>query len=276
MSIPTQNRNRGLATPSWARTGVCPGLRRELRLSLAAARGQRTAAGADPGRHGHRPPGQRRHQRSDPVVVPDLTGAPGETVQAVPGARTARQVLAAISGFFMFLHLNRYRIIVIIPQRVLILDAGPDSMRTARGVAAGLPRSTRLGPPSGLWHVIPAAGRTSGSTAAFQRHPGRRRGRLTRLRQSRWPAAIVWDEIRSGSGIKAFAGVLRLSEAALSRFARGGFHVSAVQVSERHAPAGLTSAARLSAAASAELPTPFPVFSLVVAGARRFRRGPVR
>ena len=76
MSIPAQNRNRGHATPSWARTGVCPGLRRELRLSLAAARGQRTAAGADPGRHGHRPPGQRRHQRSDPVVVPDLTGAP--------------------------------------------------------------------------------------------------------------------------------------------------------------------------------------------------------
>ena len=194
----------------------------------------------------------------------------------MPGARTASQVLAAVSGFFMFLHLNRYRIIVIIPQRVLILDAGPDSMRTARGVAAELPRSTRLGPASGLWHVIPAAGRTSGSTAAFQRHPGRRRGRLTRLRQSRWPTAIVWDAIRSGSGIKAFAGVLRLSEAALSRFARGGFHVSAVQVSERHAPAGFTSAARLSAAASAELPTPFPVFSLVVAGARRFRRGLVR
>jgi hypothetical protein len=276
MSIPAQNRNRRHATPSWARTGACPGLRRELRLSLAAARGQRTAAGADPGRHGHRPPGQRRRQRPDPVVVPGLTGAPGETVQAVPGARTASQVLAAVSGFFMFLHLNRYRIIVIIPQRVLILDAGPDSMRTARGVAAGLPRSTRLGPASGLWHVISAAGRTSGSTAAFQRHPGRRRGRLTRLRRSRWPAAIAWDAIRSGSGIKAFAGVLRLSEAALSRFARGGFHVSAVQLSERHAPAGLTSAARLSAAASAELPTPFPVFSLVVAGARRFRRGLVR
>ena len=190
----------------------------------------------------------------------------------MPGARTASQVLAAVSGFFMFLHLNRYRIIVIIPQRVLILDAGPDSMRTARGVAAELPRSTRLGLASGLWHVIQAAGRTSGSTA-FQRHPGRRRGRLTRLRQSRWPTAIVWDAIRSGSGIKALAGVLRLSEAALSRFARGGFHVSAVQVSERHAPAGFTSAARLSAGASAELPTPFPAFSLIVAGARRFRRG---
>jgi hypothetical protein len=36
--------------------------------------------------------------------------------------------------------------------------AGRDSMRTARGVVAELPRSTRLGPASGLWHVIPAAG----------------------------------------------------------------------------------------------------------------------
>jgi hypothetical protein len=83
---------------------------------------------------------------------------PGETVQVVLGAQTASQLLAAVSGFFMFLHLNRYRILVITPQRVLILDAGRDSMRIARGVVAELPRSTRLGPASGLWHVIPAAG----------------------------------------------------------------------------------------------------------------------
>ena len=82
---------------------------------------------------------------------------PGETVQAVLGAQTASQLLAAVGGFFMFLHLNRYRILVITPQRVLILDAGRDNMRTARGVVAELPRSTRLGPASGLSHVIPAA-----------------------------------------------------------------------------------------------------------------------
>jgi hypothetical protein len=61
---------------------------------------------------------------------------PGETVQAVLGAQTASQLLAAVSGFFMFLRLNRYRILVITPQRVLILDAGRDSMRTAHGVVA--------------------------------------------------------------------------------------------------------------------------------------------
>jgi hypothetical protein len=83
---------------------------------------------------------------------------PGETVQAVLSAQTASQLLAAVSGFFMFLRLNRYRIVAVTSQRVLILDAGWASMKTARGVVAELPRSTRLGPASGLWHVIPAAG----------------------------------------------------------------------------------------------------------------------
>jgi hypothetical protein len=83
---------------------------------------------------------------------------PGETVQAVLGAQTASQLVAAVSGVFLFLGLNRYRIIAVTPQRVLILDAGRASMNKAHGVVAELPRSTRLGPPSGLWHVIPAAG----------------------------------------------------------------------------------------------------------------------
>jgi hypothetical protein len=83
---------------------------------------------------------------------------PGETVQAVLGAQTASQLVAAVSGVFLFLGLNRYRIVAVTPQRVLILDAGRASMKTAHGVVAELPRSTRLGPASGLWHVIPAAG----------------------------------------------------------------------------------------------------------------------
>jgi hypothetical protein len=83
---------------------------------------------------------------------------PGETVQAVLGAQTASQLVAAVSGVFLFLGLNHYRIVAVTPQRVLILDAGRASMKTARGVVAELPRSTQLGPPTGLWHVIPAAG----------------------------------------------------------------------------------------------------------------------
>jgi hypothetical protein len=80
---------------------------------------------------------------------------PGETIQAVFGAQTASQYLAILTGVFVFLGLNHYRMFVVTPQRVLVLDTGKVSMKKARGVVAELPRSTRLGPASGLWHVIP-------------------------------------------------------------------------------------------------------------------------
>lgn len=81
--------------------------------------------------------------------------APGEPVQAVFGAQTRSQYLAALGGIFFFLGLNRYRIFVVTPARILVLDAGPMSMKKAKGVVTELPRATQLGPTSGVWHVIP-------------------------------------------------------------------------------------------------------------------------
>jgi hypothetical protein len=81
---------------------------------------------------------------------------PGEPVQAVIGAQTASQWLAALTGIFVFLGLNRYRILAVTPARIVVLDAGKTSMKKARGVVTELPRSTRLGPGTGLWHQIPA------------------------------------------------------------------------------------------------------------------------
>src|ERR1700729_3147844 len=81
---------------------------------------------------------------------------PGETVQGVIGAQTASQWLAALTGIFVFLHLNRYRILAVTPTRIVVLDAGRSSMKKARGVVTELPRSTRLGPGTGMWHQVPA------------------------------------------------------------------------------------------------------------------------
>jgi hypothetical protein len=81
---------------------------------------------------------------------------PGEPIQAVIGAQTASQWLAALTGVFMFLGLNRYRILAVTPTRIVVLDAGKASMAKARGVVTELPRSTRLGPGTGIWHQIPA------------------------------------------------------------------------------------------------------------------------
>jgi len=85
---------------------------------------------------------------------------PGESIQAVIGAQTASQYLAAITGVFVFLGLNRYRILAVTPSRIVVLDAGKTSMKRARGVITELPRSTRLGPATGMWHQIPAGGET--------------------------------------------------------------------------------------------------------------------
>jgi hypothetical protein len=83
---------------------------------------------------------------------------PDEQIQAVIGAQTATQYVAAFAGIFFFLGLNRYRILVATPDRILVLDAGKFSMKNARGLVAELPRNTRLGPASGIWHVIPVNG----------------------------------------------------------------------------------------------------------------------
>jgi hypothetical protein len=85
---------------------------------------------------------------------------PGEPVQAVIGAQTASAWLAALTGIFVFLGLNRYRIIAVTPNRIVVLDAGKTSMKKARGVVTELPRSTRLGPGSGVWHRVPAGSET--------------------------------------------------------------------------------------------------------------------
>ena len=110
---------------------------------------------------------------------------PGEQVQAVIGAQTASQYLAAITGVFVFLGLNRYRILAVTPTRIVVLDAGKTSMKKARGVVTELPRSTRLGPATG--HVAPDPGRPGnapGAPAVLQGHRDRRqrhhRHRVTR------------------------------------------------------------------------------------------------
>jgi hypothetical protein len=79
---------------------------------------------------------------------------PGEPIQAMIGAQTASQWLAALTGFFVFLGLNHYRILAVTPNRIVVLDAGKTSMKTARGVVTELPRATRLGPGSGVWHRV--------------------------------------------------------------------------------------------------------------------------
>lgn len=79
---------------------------------------------------------------------------PGETIEQVFGAQTASPLTAPLIGSLIALIINRYRIVVVTDRRILVLDAGKWTQRTARAVISELPRATRLGPTSGLWFKI--------------------------------------------------------------------------------------------------------------------------
>jgi hypothetical protein len=79
---------------------------------------------------------------------------PGETIEQVFGAQTASPLTAPLIGSLIALIINRYRIVAVTERRILVLDAGKWTQRTARAVVSELPRSTRLGPTSGLWFKI--------------------------------------------------------------------------------------------------------------------------
>jgi hypothetical protein len=79
---------------------------------------------------------------------------PGETIEQVLGAQTTSPMTAPLIGALIALIINRYRIVAVTDRRILVLDAGKWTPRTARAVVSELPRATRLGPTSGLWAKI--------------------------------------------------------------------------------------------------------------------------
>jgi hypothetical protein len=80
---------------------------------------------------------------------------PGELVQALIGAQTHSNYLAMLTGFWILLVLNRYRMIVVTSDRVLVLDTGRFGFTKVRGVVTELPRDTRLGPARGAaWYRV--------------------------------------------------------------------------------------------------------------------------
>ena len=85
---------------------------------------------------------------------------PGETVQTALVAQTAGSGWILL-GFVPFLLLNRYRNVVATDRRLLVLDSGRLFSTKPRSVARALPRSTRIGPTTGmLWFVTGNLGET--------------------------------------------------------------------------------------------------------------------
>ena len=75
---------------------------------------------------------------------------PDEKIQAVFGAQTVSQYLSLIS-YWIIIVKNAYRVVVVTDQRILVCRSGRFRTTPVNEVLAELPRTTRIGEPSGLW-----------------------------------------------------------------------------------------------------------------------------
>ena len=84
---------------------------------------------------------------------------PGETIQEVFGAQTTSQWFALISYWIIIIK-NSYRVIVVTDRRILVGRSGRFTTTPIKEVLRELPRSTRIGPASGLWYKTDSLGET--------------------------------------------------------------------------------------------------------------------
>jgi hypothetical protein len=75
---------------------------------------------------------------------------PAETVQAVFCAQTTSQYYALLSTLIIVLS-DAYRVVVVTDERILVCRSGRFRMSPVKDVIRELPRTTRIGPPRGLW-----------------------------------------------------------------------------------------------------------------------------
>ena len=84
---------------------------------------------------------------------------PGEVMQTVFPAQTTSAWFALISYWIIILK-NSYRVVVVTDQRILVCRSGRFRVTPVNEVVDEYPRSTRIGPTSGLWHKWEAPGET--------------------------------------------------------------------------------------------------------------------
>jgi hypothetical protein len=82
---------------------------------------------------------------------------PGETVQQVFAAQTASPYLALIS-YWIVIFKNAYRVVVVTDKRILVCKAGRASTAAVKDVVRELPRSTKIGPATGVWYKCDTLG----------------------------------------------------------------------------------------------------------------------
>lgn len=82
---------------------------------------------------------------------------PGEVVQAVFPAQTTSQWFALLSYWIIILK-NSYRAVVVTDRRILVCRSGRFRVTPVKDVLQEFPRTTRIGPASGLWYRCASLG----------------------------------------------------------------------------------------------------------------------
>src|SRR5258706_14202447 len=82
---------------------------------------------------------------------------PGETVQAVFGAQTTSQWFILVSYWIIIIK-NSYRVVVVTDRRILVGRSGRMTQTPIKEIIRELPRTTKIGPASGLWYKTEALG----------------------------------------------------------------------------------------------------------------------
>ena len=83
----------------------------------------------------------------------------GETIQAVIPAQTTSAWMALISYWIIILK-NSYRVIVVTDRRIFVTMSGRLTQSQVNDIVHEAPRSTKIGPPKGLWHKCETLGET--------------------------------------------------------------------------------------------------------------------
>ena len=82
---------------------------------------------------------------------------PGEVVQSVFVGQTTSQWFALISIWIIIMK-SPYRVVVVADRRILVCRSGRFRTTPVNEVIAELPRTTRIGPASGLWYKCQTLG----------------------------------------------------------------------------------------------------------------------
>ena len=76
---------------------------------------------------------------------------PGEQLQSVFGAQTTSQYFALLSYWIIILK-NSYRVVAVTDRRIIVFISGRITVTPVKSVVAEFPRTTHIGPPSGLFY----------------------------------------------------------------------------------------------------------------------------